>query len=33
MVLVVQREETLSLLHSHVYLVIDSYPFNFLEHR
>lgn len=27
MVLVVQREETLSLLHSHIYLVIDLYPF------
>lgn len=27
MILVVQREETLSLLHSHIYLVIDSYPF------
>lgn len=28
--LVVQRKETLNLLHSHIYLVIDSYPFQLL---
>lgn len=28
--LVVQRKETLNLLYSHIYLVIDSYPFQLL---